>query len=126
VSSDQSGDQIVVRGLRLWAHVGVLPHERERGQWFEVDLSLSTDLGAAAASDQLSDTCDYSRLITALQQQASQIRCQTLEHWSEQMLDLAAALYGPLPISLELRKCKAPVSGFSGVVAVRRSRHGAR
>jgi len=124
VSSDRITDQIVVRGLRLWAHVGVLAHERERGQWFEVDLTLGADLGAAATSDQLSDTCDYSRLITALQQQASQICCQTLEHWSEQMLDLAETLYGPVPVQLELRKCKAPVSGFSGVVAVRRSRHG--
>ncbi|MFZ9228881.1 MAG: dihydroneopterin aldolase [Prochlorococcaceae cyanobacterium] len=121
--SDQSSDQIVVRGLRLWAHVGVLEHERERGQWFEVDISISSDLSAAAASDQLDDTCDYSRLITALQQQASQIYCQTLEHWSEQMLDLAETLYGQVPVQLELRKCKAPVCGFTGVVAVRRSRH---
>jgi len=115
-------DQILVRGLRLWAHVGVLTHERELGQWFEVDLSLSVDLSAAARSDALADTLDYSQLITALQQQARSIRCQTLEHYSERMLDLAQSLYGAVPIALELRKCSAPVPGFSGVVAVRRQR----
>ncbi len=115
-------DQILVRGLRLWAHVGVLTHERELGQWFEVDLALSVDLSAAALSDALSDTLDYSQLITALQQQARSIRCLTLEHYSERMLDLAQSLYGPVPITLELRKCSAPVPGFSGVVAVRRQR----
>ena len=115
-------DQILVRGLRLWAHVGVLTHERELGQWFEVDLALSVDLTAAARRDALSDTLDYSQLITALQQQARSIRCLTLEHYSEQMLDLAQSLYGPVPIALELRKCSAPVPGFSGVVAVRRQR----
>lgn len=115
-------DQILVRGLRLWAHVGVLTHERELGQWFEVDLALSVDLSAAALSDALSDTLDYSQLITALQQQARSIRCLTLEHYSERMLDLAETLYGAVPITLELRKCSAPVPGFGGVVAVRRQR----
>lgn len=115
-------DQIVVRGLRLWAHVGVFEHERELGQWFEVDLALGMDLAAAARSDALADTLDYGQLITALQQQARSIRCQTLEHYSERMLDLAERLHGPVPITLELRKCRAPVPGFSGVVAVRRQR----
>lgn len=118
------GDRIVIRGLRLWAHVGVLEHERQRGQWFEVDVELQYDLGAAGATDQLSDTCDYSLLIKALQQQASGMCCQTLEHWGERMLDLAESLYGPVPIALELRKCAAPVPGFGGVVAVQRCRHG--
>jgi dihydroneopterin aldolase len=40
------------------------------------------------------------------------------------MLDLAEALYGTVPIELELRKCSAPVPGFGGVVAVRRQRLG--
>ena len=35
-----SSDRILVRDLRLWAHVGVLPHERELGQWFELDIEL--------------------------------------------------------------------------------------
>jgi dihydroneopterin aldolase len=119
-----SGDQILVRGLRLWAHVGVLAHERELGQWFELDLTLTVDLGVAGRSDDLAHTLDYSQLITALQQQARSIRCQTLEHYSDCMLDLAEALYGTVPIELELRKCSAPVPGFGGVVAVRRQRLG--
>jgi len=118
------GDRIVVRGLRLWAHVGVLEQERQQGQWFELDLELAWDLSAAAAVDDLSATLDYSRAITALQQQASRIRCLTLEHWSERMLQLLEELYGPVPMALELRKCHAPVPGFTGSVAVRRRRHG--
>ncbi len=113
----------MVRGLRLWAHVGVLEQERHHGQWFELDLELAADLSASAASDRLADTLDYSRLITGLQAQARSIRCQTLEHYSERVLDLAEELYRPVPMRLELRKCAAPVPGFTGVVAVRRSRH---
>ena len=116
-------DLIVVRGLRLWAHVGVLEHERQLGQWFELDFELSRDLATAADGDDLSATLDYSRAITALQQQARTIRCLTLEHWSDRILLLLEELYGPVPISLELRKCQAPVPGFSGTVGVRRRRY---
>jgi dihydroneopterin aldolase len=123
VSALPGRDRIAVRGLRLWAHVGVLEQERAHGQWFELDLELAADLSSAAASDRLTDTLDYSRLITGLQAQARSIRCQTLEHYSELMLDLAQQLYGPVPILLELRKCAAPVPGFTGVVGVRRARH---
>ena len=117
-------DLIHVRGLRLWAHVGVLDFERAEGQWFELDLRLAFDLAPAGRSDALSDTLDYSVLISALQRQARSIRCHTLEHYSESMLDLVEELYGPVPVWLELRKCQAPVSGFEGVVAVERQRHG--
>jgi len=116
-------DVIHVRGLRLWAHVGVLEFERREGQLFELDLELSVDLSAAGRSDDLGDTLDYSKLITSLQAQARSLRCQTLEHYSERILDLIEELYGPLPTRLELRKCQAPVAGFGGVVAVRRWRH---
>jgi dihydroneopterin aldolase len=119
----ETRDRIVVRGLRLWAHVGVLEQERERGQWFELDLSLGWDLGAAAAQDALELSLDYSRAIQALQRQARTIRCLTLEHWSEQIFQLLEELYGSVPMALELRKCQAPVPGFHGVVAVQRERH---
>ena len=116
-------DQILVRNLRLWAHVGVLEDERQQGQWFELDLELGWDVAAAAAGDDLAATLDYSLAIRALQRQAEQIRCRTLEHWSEQILGRLEDLYGAVPMMLELRKCKAPVPGFSGTVAVRRRRH---
>ena len=122
-STQVPGDRIVVRGLRLWAHVGVLEQERLLGQWFELDLELARDLGAAAAGDALNSTLDYSRAIRALQQQAQTLRCLTLEHWSERIFQVLEELYGPVPMALELRKCQAPVPGFTGIVAVRRRRH---
>ena len=116
-------DQILVRNLRLWAHVGVLEDERQQGQWFELDLELGWDVAAAAAGDDLAATLDYSLAIRALQRQAGQMRCRTLEHWSEEILGLLEDLYGAVPMALELRKCRAPVPGFTGIVAVRRRRY---
>ena len=115
-------DYVVVRGLRLWAHVGVLEHERQMGQWFELDFSLGCNLSAAAAAYGLEQSLDYSLAIQALQLDASRVRCLTLEHWSDKIFEVLEDLYGSVPIWLELRKCQAPVPGFCGIVAVQRSR----
>jgi hypothetical protein len=53
-------DLIHIHDLRLWAHVGVLDHERRDGQWFQLDITLGLDLSASAKSDDLSATADYS------------------------------------------------------------------
>lgn len=122
MSSSQPSDWIDIRGLRLWAHVGVLESEQRLGQWFELDLRLGFSLAAAASSDDLALTLDYSTAIRALQRQSVGLRCRTLESWSELIFALLEELYGPVPMQLELRKCKAPVPGFTGMVAIRRSR----
>ena len=124
MASDRLSDRIVVRGLRLWAHVGVLEQERLLGQWFELDLSLVFNLEPAAASDNLELSLDYSRAITALQRLSADLICQTLEHFAERILDCLEHLYGAVPMQLELRKCRAPVPGFDGTVAVQRCRNG--
>ena len=118
-------DAIHIRDLMLWAHVGVLEHERRDGQWFSLDITLWQDLGAAAAHDDLGASLDYSKAITALQELARGLVCQTIEHFSDRVLDQLEQLYGTVPVRLELRKCAAPVPGFSGVVAVERRRYGA-
>jgi dihydroneopterin aldolase len=115
-------DCLHVQGLKLWSHVGVLPFEQLEGQWFELDLRLGLDCSAIASSDALVDTLDYSQLIAALQRQALELRCQTIEAYSERILELIETLYGPMPIHLQLRKCHAPVPGFDGLVAIERYR----
>ncbi len=55
-------DRITITGIEVFGHHGVLPHEREFGQRFVVDVSLGVDLAAAGASDDLADTVDYGRL----------------------------------------------------------------
>ena len=115
-------DCLQVRGLKLWSHVGVLPFEQLEGQWFALDLRLGVDCSAIASSDALADTLDYGQLIAALQRQARELRCHTIEFYSERILDLVEQLYGAIPIHLQLCKCQAPVPGFDGLVAIERYR----
>ena len=66
-SQIHSFDVIRIDDLRLWAHVGVLEHERRDGQWFRLDLALHLDVSNAASSDSLEATADYSLAVSALQ-----------------------------------------------------------
>ena len=126
VDGKTTGDAVIhVSNLRLWAHVGVLEHERRDGQWFSVDLRIWLDVSAAASEDALAESLDYSQAITALQRLSRSTSCLTIERFSELMLDCIERLYGPYPIWLKLTKCAAPVPGFTGEVAIARQRHGA-
>jgi dihydroneopterin aldolase len=61
-------DRITIRGLRCFGHHGVEAVEREAGQEFLVDVECSLDLSEAAASDSISDTIDYSELISQVRE----------------------------------------------------------
>ncbi|MFN8168488.1 MAG: dihydroneopterin aldolase [Candidatus Nanopelagicales bacterium] len=53
-------DRIAVTGIAVRGFHGVLEHERRDGQTFVVDVALGVDTRAAAASDDLALTVDYS------------------------------------------------------------------
>ena len=54
------GDKILLTGMTFYGYHGVRPEEKELGQRFVVDLEMELDLSAPAASDDLSDTVNYS------------------------------------------------------------------
>ena len=114
---------IHVHDMRLWAHVGVLDSERQNGQWFSLDFTLWLDLEKSSKEDDLSDSVDYSLAIKGIQQLAVDLECLTIEHFSEKILDLLETLYGSLKMRVILRKVHAPVTGFTGTVAVERCRY---
>jgi len=109
--------------VNLWAHVGVLAHERKSGQEFLADFSFWVNLDKASENDELSSSIDYSSAIKEVQKLSFKIKCLTIENYSEQILDLLESLYGPIPMRILLKKCNPPLDGFSGSVAVERSRY---
>ena len=50
---------IRILGMRFWGRHGADPGERDRPQPIDVDVDMTCDLQAAAASDDLADTIDY-------------------------------------------------------------------
>ncbi len=114
---------IIIRQLKIWAHVGVLKWERELGQWFELDLWLYYDLSSAVLTDQIEHTINYADVIKTIRKLSELINCNTIEYFSEQIFEVLEAKFGIFPMELELKKCDAPIPAFNGVVSVKRSRN---
>ncbi len=45
--------RVALEGLEFHAFHGVYPHERESGNFFEVDIAVETDFSAAAQHDDI-------------------------------------------------------------------------
>ena len=54
--------RISLEGLEFHAFHGVYPHERESGNWFEVDVSVETNILEGAIRDDLDKTVNYETL----------------------------------------------------------------
>jgi dihydroneopterin aldolase len=55
-------DRITLRGIRAYGKHGVFAYERERVAPFDIDVTIETNLDAAATSDDLVDTLDYASI----------------------------------------------------------------
>ena len=114
---------IHIKDINLWAHVGVLESERLHGQSFLLDISFWLDLDESSKLDQLDKSLDYSEAIKAIKQLSFEMKCLTIEYFSEQILNLLESLYGPVPIHILLTKCSPPIYGFSGSVIIEKKRN---
>lgn len=121
-----ASDRIALRGLRAFAHHGVLESERREGQEFGVDVVLELDLSAAAASDDLIRTVDYGALADRLVAALTADPVDLIETVAERLA--AVVLAEPLvdAVEIELHKPHAPISWpFDDVsVRIRRERPG--
>ncbi|MCU1591257.1 MAG: 2-amino-4-hydroxy-6-hydroxymethyldihydropteridine pyrophosphokinae [Frankiales bacterium] len=109
-------DRIALSGLRVRGHHGVLPEERRDGQDFLVDAVLHLDTRAAAASDRLADTVDYSELAARLAAVVAGEPYELLEKLADRLA--AVCLSHPLVFEVELtvHKPDAPIAlAFSDV-----------
>ena len=114
---------IHIKDINLWAHVGVLESERTNGQSFVLDISFWLDLVESSKLDQLDKSIDYSEAIKAVQKLSFEIKCLTIEYFSDQILNVLESLYGQVPIRITLKKCSPPIDGFTGSVLIEKKRN---
>ena len=113
-------DRIEIKGLRVFAHHGVLPEETEQGQNFFVDLTLFTDLREAGTQDDLAATTDYGAVCQTVTQALQGRTCRLIEAAAEYTAREVLLRY-PLvrAVDLRLRKPEAPIPLPFDTVAVR-------
>ena len=117
-------DRIELRGLRGFGRHGVFAHERRDGQEFVVDLVVTIDAAAAAASDDLADTVDYGALAEAVAEIIGGEPVNLLETLAERIATACLAAAGVQEVEVRVHKPAAPIRpAFDDViVTVARSR----
>jgi dihydroneopterin aldolase len=103
--------RIALEGLEFHAFHGVYPHERESGNWFEVDIAVETDFSLAAKSDNLTGTVDYEtlyRIVKAEMERPSKL----LESVAEKIInDVLQQLNTVSNVELTISKVNPPIGG---------------
>jgi dihydroneopterin aldolase len=117
-------DRIALRGLTVFGHHGVLPHERALGQAFTVDAELELDLAPAGASDALADTVDYGALSAALAAVVRDEPYDLIERLAARLCEvcLADARVAAATVTVHKPHAPVPVPLADVVVMLRRTR----
>lgn len=111
-------DTLRIEGIRAYGYTGVLPEEQVLGQWFEVSVTLGTDLSTAGQSDRLTDTHDYSTLIPDIQHIIQTSRYQLIEALAEAIAQRVLANHAIEQVRVQLVKLTPPIPHFDGTVTV--------
>ena len=120
-------DRIFLRGMRFMACHGVLPHEREIPQPFEVDVELGLSLRAAGESDALGNTVNYPKVYHTVSSIMDGAPKQLIEALAEGIADDLLRDFVSLRwVRVTVHKPAAPIDGmFSdvGVTILRRRKN---
>lgn len=103
--------RIALEGLEFHAFHGVYPHERESGNWFEVDIAVETDFSAAAQRDDLEGTVNYETLYSIVKAEMEK-PSKLLESVAEKIVnDVLRELKAVVLVELSISKTNPPIGG---------------
>lgn len=103
-------DRIVVSGIEVFAHHGVLEEEQQNGQLFSVDVEMELDLGPATRSDDLADTVDYGAIAAAVHRRVAEERWKLVETVAGRVADLILEDPRVSASTVTIHKPEAPIS----------------
>jgi len=103
-------DTLTLTGLRAHGHHGVFEHEREDGQEFVVDVSLTLDLARAAVSDAVADTVHYGELAEAIVAAIGRDPVDLIETLAERIADLVLEHPVAHDVTVTVHKPHAPIA----------------
>jgi 7,8-dihydroneopterin aldolase/epimerase/oxygenase len=103
--------KIALEGLEFHAFHGVYPHERESGNFFEVDITVETDFTLAAEEDDLSGTVNYESLFRIVKEEMDE-PSKLLETVAEKIVaHVFEFLPSVLSVELKISKLNPPIGG---------------
>jgi 7,8-dihydroneopterin aldolase/epimerase/oxygenase len=110
--------RIEIRGLRVFAHHGVLDSEREQGQTFVFDIWLECPPSRADETDDLADAVDYSAVCDRVAELACGGPYRLLERLAALIADDIVTRFGVTHARVRVAKPEVPIPLSLGEVAV--------
>ena len=111
-------DQIQIRGLRVYAYHGVKESEKEKGQPFELDITLWTDIRRAGESDRLEDTVNYSQVAKKTVALLGNEKNDLIERVATRVAEGILESFPVEGVTICLKKPRAPIAADFAYVAV--------
>ncbi len=97
-------DTIFISGLKADTIIGIYDWEKNTRQTISLDLELATDIGKAAASDDIEDTLNYKSISKRLVEFIENSKYELVEKLAEEISTLLINEYGVEEVSLVLHK----------------------
>ncbi len=115
-------DQIQIRGLRVYAYHGVKETEKEKGQPFELDIVLWTDVSLSGRTDHLEDTVNYSKVAQKATALLQSEKNNLVERAATRVAEGILEAFPVEGVTVCLKKPRAPIAADFQYVAVQITR----
>ena len=111
-------DTIRICGLRIYAYHGVNPEEKEKGQPFELDVTLGVDLHKPGSTDDLNDTVNYSKVSKRIVAVMLAQKDDLIERAASRVAETIVKEFPVEEVTVCLKKPRAPIAADFDYVAV--------
>lgn len=109
-------DKIIIKDLRVNGIIGIYARERVTPQEMVINAALYTEVGKAAATDEIADCVDYEQAANRLKARAETSGRQTVEALAEDLAQLCLEIPGVLGARIRVEKTQAiPFTAAVGV-----------
>jgi dihydroneopterin aldolase len=112
--------KIQIKGLRVYGYHGVMEHEREEGQYFIIDATITVDAERASATDDIANTVSYAEIASLISENVRNNPVNLLETLTQRLADevLFAASPWAKKVKITVSKPDAPIDLYFDTVAV--------
>ena len=107
-----ASDKIIIKNMKIHGHHGILPREKEEGQFLYFDIEMRMDLGKAGDSDNLEDTVDYSEIYSLVSHVVQRGKFQLMEKLARTIAKAILQEYNTVEgVKIRAKKPEAPIDG---------------
>ena len=104
-------DRITLAGIKLFPHIGTTAEERSTPQECAADLVLWGDFEAAASTDSLEGSVDYTRVLAVAQQTATATEYNLVETLAYKIVRSVLQQFPLSRVCIKLRKKPSILAG---------------